>query len=60
MQMIMQEQDKTLDSISGTMRTLTEQAGLMGREIEEHTEYVSQAPSHIHHVLTARRLSEDY
>ena len=40
LQMIMQEQDKTIDSISGTMQTLTEQAGLMGQEINEHNEYV--------------------
>ena len=37
-QMIIQEQDKTLDSITGTVATLTEQAGLMGREIGEHVE----------------------
>lgn len=37
--MIMQEQDKTIDSITGTVTTLTEQAGLMGREIGEHIEY---------------------
>lgn len=38
--MIMQEQDKALDSITGTVATLTEQAGLMGREIGEHMECV--------------------
>ena len=36
--MIMQEQDKTIDAISGTVATLAEQAGLMGREIGEHVE----------------------
>ena len=38
-QMIMREQDRTLDKITGTLTTLTEQAGLMGREIDEHNEY---------------------
>jgi len=38
--MIIQEQDKTLDSISGTINVLTEQAGLMGRELGEHNEWV--------------------
>lgn len=38
--MIMQEQDKTIDSITGTVAVLTEQAGLMGQEIEEHMECV--------------------
>ena len=34
----MEEQDRTLGSITGTLSTLTEQAGLMGREIGEHME----------------------
>lgn len=38
--MIMQEQDKTIDSITSTVAVLTEQAGLMGQEIEEHIECV--------------------
>ena len=38
LQMIMEEQDRTLGSITGTLSTLTEQAGLMGREIGEHME----------------------
>ena len=37
-QMLMQQQDHTLTSISGTLTTLTEQAGLMGHEIGEHNE----------------------
>ena len=37
-QMLMQQQDHTLTSISGTLATLTEQAGLMGHEIGEHNE----------------------
>jgi syntaxin 6 len=40
--MIMREQDRTLDSITGTLTTLTEQAGLMGREVNEHNECVSR------------------
>ncbi|KAH9836334.1 syntaxin 6, N-terminal-domain-containing protein [Rhodofomes roseus] len=37
-EMIMHQQDQTLDSIGGTLSTLAEQAGLMGREILEHNE----------------------
>lgn len=37
--MMMQQQDHTIDSISGTLNTLAEQAGLMGHEIMEHNEY---------------------
>ena len=37
-QMILREQDTALDSIAGTLHTLVEQAGLMGREIGEHNE----------------------
>ena len=39
-QMIMHQQDQTIDTISGTLNTIQEQAGLMGREINEHNEYV--------------------
>ena len=39
-QMIIRQQDQTLDTIGGTLTTLAEQAGLMGREIMEHNEYV--------------------
>jgi hypothetical protein len=38
LQMLMERQDHTLTSISGTLSTLAEQAGLMGQEIGEHTE----------------------
>lgn len=38
--MIMQRQDDTIDTISGTLHTLAEQAGLIGREIVEHNEWV--------------------
>lgn len=39
--MMIRQQDQTIDSIAGTLSTLAEQAGLMGREIVEHNEYVS-------------------
>lgn len=39
-QMMIQEQDRTMDTISGTLNTLVQQAGLMGREIIEHNECV--------------------
>ena len=38
--MMIRQQDQTIDSIAGTLSTLAEQAGLMGREIVEHNEYV--------------------
>ncbi|KAI8976684.1 t-SNARE [Trametes punicea] len=37
-QMIIRQQDETIDSIAGTLNTLHEQAGLMGQEIGEHVE----------------------
>lgn len=37
-QMMIQEQDRTIDTISGTLSTLAQQAGLMGQEIVEHNE----------------------
>jgi t-SNARE complex subunit (syntaxin) len=36
--MMMQEQDRTMDTIAGTLSTLAQQAGLMGQEIAEHNE----------------------
>ncbi|KAF7984650.1 hypothetical protein HWV62_12896 [Athelia sp. TMB] len=36
--MLMREQDQTMDTISGTLSTLAQQAGLMGQEIVEHNE----------------------
>ena len=38
--MMMRQQDETIDTIAGTLNTIHEQAGLMGREIGEHNEYV--------------------
>ena len=36
--MIMQQQDEALDSITGTLNTLAQQAGLIGQEVVEHNE----------------------
>jgi hypothetical protein len=41
LQMMMREQDHTMDSIAGTLSTIAQQANLMGQEIAEHNEYVS-------------------
>jgi hypothetical protein len=38
--MIMRQQDDAMDSISGTLHTISQQASLMGNEIEEHIECV--------------------
>lgn len=35
---MIREQDQTIDTIAGTLSTIHEQAGLMGREINEHNE----------------------
>ncbi|EMD35523.1 hypothetical protein CERSUDRAFT_116261 [Gelatoporia subvermispora B] len=37
-QMMIRQQDETIDTIAGTLSTIHEQAGLMGREIGEHNE----------------------
>ena len=39
-QMIMRQQEQTIDTIAGTLSTIQEQAGLMGQEINEHNESV--------------------
>jgi len=46
-QMIMQEQDKALDAISGTLSTLQQQAGLMGSEITEHVEMLGDLEQNV-------------
>jgi len=38
--MMIHRQDQTLSSISGTLDTLTQQAGLIGQETEEQNEWV--------------------
>ncbi|KAG9019791.1 hypothetical protein FRB90_007934 [Tulasnella sp. 427] len=40
-QMMMEHQDSMLSTIGGTLSTLVEQAGLMGREIGEHNDMLS-------------------
>ncbi|CCM03287.1 uncharacterized protein FIBRA_05415 [Fibroporia radiculosa] len=37
-EMMIRQQDRTIDTIAGTLSTIAEQAGLMGREIGEHNE----------------------
>ncbi|KAH8113940.1 syntaxin 6, N-terminal-domain-containing protein [Phellopilus nigrolimitatus] len=56
-QMIMEEQDKTIDSITGTVSTLTEQAGLMGQEIGEHIELLGNIESNVDKTETKLRKS---
>ncbi|GJJ15031.1 hypothetical protein Clacol_009305 [Clathrus columnatus] len=46
-QMLMQQQDQTLTSISGTLNTLAEQAGLMGQEIMEHNEMLDDLEANV-------------
>ncbi|KAF8873813.1 t-SNARE [Mucidula mucida] len=44
-QMLMQQQDMTMDSIAGTLSNLAQQAGLMGQEISEHNEMLTDLES---------------
>lgn len=37
-QMMIRQQDQTIDTIAGTLNTIAEQAGMMGQEIGEHNE----------------------
>ncbi|KAG1816902.1 t-SNARE [Suillus variegatus] len=46
-QLLLQEQDRTMDSISGTLSTLAQQAGLMGHEIGEHVEMLDDLESNV-------------
>lgn len=46
-QMLMQEQDRTLETISGTLNTLHLQAGLMGQEISEHNELLGDLENQV-------------
>ena len=41
LQMMIQQQDQTINSIAGTLSTIAQQAGLMGSEIQEHNECVA-------------------
>lgn len=46
-QMLIQEQDRTMDSISGTLTNLAQQAGLMGQEIGQHVEMLEDLDRHV-------------
>ncbi|KAI6029594.1 hypothetical protein BKA83DRAFT_4220837 [Pisolithus microcarpus] len=46
-QMLIQEQDRTMDSISGTLTNLAQQAGLMGQEIDQHVEMLEDLDRHV-------------
>lgn len=54
--MMIRQQDETISTISGTLNTLQEQAGLMGQEIGEHNEYVRDV-NLVHHQLIFLPLS---
>ncbi len=41
LQMMIQQQDQTINSIAGTLSTIAQQAGLKGSEIQEHNECVA-------------------
>ncbi|PPQ66390.1 hypothetical protein CVT24_007219 [Panaeolus cyanescens] len=46
-QMMIREQEETMDSIAGTLSTLQQQASLMGQEIVEHTEMLTDLESQV-------------
>ncbi|KAI6043950.1 t-SNARE [Pisolithus marmoratus] len=46
-QLLIQEQDRTMDSISGTLTNLAHQTGLMGQEIEQHVEMLEDLERHV-------------
>ncbi|KAG2067848.1 hypothetical protein BDR04DRAFT_830796 [Suillus decipiens] len=46
-QLLLQEQDRAMDSISGTLNTLAQQAGLMGHEIGEHVEMLDDLEANV-------------
>jgi len=48
-QMMIREQDRTIDSIAGTLSTLAQQAGLMGQEIVEHNEMLEDIEQGVDH-----------
>ena len=47
--MMIREQDHTIDSIAGTLNTLAQQASLMGQEIIEHTEMLTDLEQNVDH-----------
>ncbi|KAF8637935.1 hypothetical protein AX17_002556 [Amanita inopinata Kibby_2008] len=46
-QMMIHEQDKTMDHIAGALSTLAQQAGLMGQEISEHNELLTDLEQNV-------------
>ncbi|PFH49890.1 hypothetical protein AMATHDRAFT_86167 [Amanita thiersii Skay4041] len=46
-QMMIREQDRTMDHIAGTLNTLAQQAGLMGHEIIEHNELLTDIEQNV-------------
>ncbi|KXN81696.1 t-SNARE affecting a late Golgi compartment protein 1 [Leucoagaricus sp. SymC.cos] len=48
-QMMIRQQDETMDSISGTLNTLAQQASLMGQEIGEHNELLDDLERNVDH-----------
>jgi len=48
-QMMIREQDRTMDSIAGTLNTLAQQAGLMGLEVGEHNEMLDDIERGVDH-----------
>ncbi|KAF9225935.1 hypothetical protein BS17DRAFT_572032 [Gyrodon lividus] len=46
-QLMIQEQERTMDSISGTLTTLAQQAGLMGQEIGQHNEMLGDLEQNV-------------
>ncbi|KAH7905461.1 t-SNARE [Hygrophoropsis aurantiaca] len=46
-QLMLREQDRTMDTISGTLSTLAQQAGLMGLEIGEHVEMLGDLEQNV-------------
>jgi syntaxin 6 len=46
-QMMVRQQDDAMDSISGTLHTISQQASLMGNEIEEHNEMLDDLEQNV-------------
>lgn len=46
-QMMIREQDNTMDSIAGTLNTLAQQASLMGQEIGQHNEMLDDLEQNV-------------
>ncbi len=61
-ELMIRQQDETIDTIAGTLNTIHEQAGLMGREIQEHNECVLRLLRqrlHAHSINIHFRMLED-